>query len=139
MSVDLQSVGPTLPGPSANATLTDDSLIRPGASIGGLKLGDTRDRAFQIFPFKSHIDEESNAEPCGTEYLWVDSETAAKGNVFVRFQQSKVFQIEAATTHFHTDEGLRTLDSPAKVQHFYRSLRAYVLLHNSPMALGGGS
>jgi hypothetical protein len=92
----------------------------------------------QIFPFKSDVDEESGTEGCGSEYLWVDSENEARGNVFIRLRESRVFQIEAASTRFHTSEGVKPLDSPAKVQKFYRGLRAYVMLHNTPMALGGG-
>jgi len=123
----------------ANDSATDDSLIRPGTSIGQLKLADTRDRVLQIFPFKSDVDEESDTETCGSEYLWVDSENEARGNVFIRLRESRVFQIEAASTRFHTSEGVKPLDSPAKVQKFYRGLRAYVMLHNTPMALGGGT
>ena len=124
--------------PPLAVTTTNDSLIRPGASIGPLRLGDRRDRALRVFPFKSGVDEESDTEKCGSEYLWVDSENEKKGNVFIRFQGSRVFQIEAATTRFHTGEGIRPLDSPTQVQRYYRGLRAYALRRNSPLALGGG-
>ena len=125
-------------GGSLRTTANDDAMIKPGASVGSLKLGDNRDRARQVFPFKTDVDQESDTEACGTEYLWVDSENEQRGNVFIRFQKSEVFQIEAATTRFHTSEGIKALDSPGKVRQHYRGLKAYVLLHNSPMALGGG-
>jgi hypothetical protein len=124
-----------------NSQENQDSLIKPGASVGRLKLGDALDRTRQIFPFKSGVDEEaeeSDSRTCGKEYLWVDLENEKRGNVFVRFQDSAAFQIEAATTRFHTREGIKPLDSPSRVRSYPAPLRAYALLSGSPMALGGG-
>lgn len=136
--IKLRTVGSVVNISSLNSVGDDENLIKPGASVGRLRLGDGQDRTFQIFPFKEGVDEKSETEECGTEYLWVDSENVAKGNVTVLYQKSGVFQIEAATTRFHTGEGIRSLDSPERVRRYYRNLKAYALLHNSPMALGGG-
>lgn len=136
--IKLPSVGSVANISSLNSAGEDENLIKPGASVGRLRLGDGQDRTFEIFPFKEGIDDKSETDRCGTEYLWVDSENVANGDVTVLYEKSGVFQIEAATTRFHTGEGIRSLDSPERVRKYYRDLKAYALLHNSPMALGGG-
>ena len=122
-----------------NTKLNDDLLIEPGKRIGRLNLGDTRECALQLFPLKPNVDQEEGSEEgeCGNEYLWVDLENTQKGNIFIRFQNSIVFQIESATTRFHTAEGIKAYDFPKEVRRNYRGLRAYALVGHSPDALGG--
>jgi hypothetical protein len=121
-----------------NGSHQDDSLIVPGQAIGRLRLGDTRENVLKLFPFKPNIDQESLTEGCGVEYLWVDLENAQRVNVFVRLQNTRVFQIESATTRYRTATGIKVYDSPIMVRSKYSDLRAYGLLHNSAEALGGG-
>jgi hypothetical protein len=127
----------TAQGTLLHTRLNDDLLIEPGKRIGRLNLGNTRERALQLFPLKPNIDQEEGSEEgeCGNEYLWVDLEQ--KGNIFIRFQNSIVFQIESATTRFHTAEGIKVYNLPKEVRRNYRGLRAYALVGHSPDALGG--
>lgn len=112
------------------------TTIKPGASLGPLKLGDTRDRALELFP-KKDIDQEWQ-DPCGTTLDWIDSTNSmGHGEVFVRInKKGKIFQIESSTTRFQTPEGITTFDPPEKVAETYKDMRAYVLLAAPSAALG---
>ncbi len=133
----------TLPGirtmhpvASLQATaLSGEVNIEPGASIGPLKLGDTRERALELFPKKDEDQEWNNS--CGTTLDWVDSTNpTGRGDVFIRLKKGKVFQIESATTRFHTAEGITTFDHGEKVAAAYKDLRAYTLLSEPDPAHG---
>ena len=109
--------------------------IEPGASVGPLKLGDTRERALELFPKKDEDQEWENQ--CGTTLDWVDSTNpTGRGDVFIRLKKGKVFQIESATTRFHTAEGITTFDHGEKVAAAYKDLRAYTLLSTPDPAHG---
>jgi hypothetical protein len=110
-------------------------LIEPGTKVGPLVLGDNREHILELFPPESQ--DQQWKDNCGTTLNWVDHSTpSGGGNVFVRFRDQKVFQIESASTRFHTIEGITTYDSPEQVQRFYKNLRAYVLLAPPVTAFG---
>jgi len=120
---------------SDTSSLSSQTLIEPGLSVGPLKLGDTRERALELFPKKDEDQEWENH--CGTTLDWVDSTNrTGRGDVFIRLKKGKVFQIESATTRFHTAEGLTTFDHGDKVAGAYKDLRAYTLLTPPVPALG---
>jgi glycosyltransferase involved in cell wall biosynthesis len=111
------------------------TIIDPGLAVGPLKLGDSRDRALELFPKKDE-DQEWN-DPCGSTIDWVDtSNPNGRGDLFIRLKKGKVFQIESSTTRFHTAEDITTFDSPEKVAASYREMRAWVLLTPPVPALG---
>jgi len=110
-------------------------IIEPGLSVGPLKLGDTEERALELFPKKAEDQQWENS--CGTTFNWVDADNPVRGgNLFIRTKKGKVFQIESATTRFHTAEGIASLDPPEKVAHTYKDLHAFVLLTQPVAALG---
>ena len=120
------------PEPSA---LSSQVMIEPGLSIGPLKLGDTRERALELFPKKAEDLEWQNT--CGTTLDWVDAENpTGHGDLFIRLKKGKIFQIESATTRFHTAEGITTFDHGDKVAGAYKDLRAFTLLTQPSPALG---
>jgi hypothetical protein len=125
---------------SAFATARDsvsisDTMIEPGSSIGLLKIGDTRERALEVFPKKDEDQEWDDA--CGTTLDWVDSSNPeGRGDVWIRLKKGKVIQIDSATTRFHTGEGITTFDHPDKVAKSYHGLSAYTLLTPPSPALG---
>jgi glycosyltransferase involved in cell wall biosynthesis len=111
------------------------TIIDPGLAVGPLKLGDSRDRALELFPKKAE-DQEWN-DPCGSTIDWVDtSNPNGRGDLFIRLKKGKVFQIESSTTRFHTAEDITTFDSPEKVAASYKEMRAWVLLTPPVPALG---
>ena len=111
------------------------TLIDAGIGVGPLKIGDSSDRAMQLFPKKS-IDQEWE-DQCGTTYDWTDSANPmGHGDVFIRSKKGKIFQIESATTRFQTPEGITTFDPPDKVEAAYKDMRAYVLLTHPNAMLG---
>jgi len=115
--------------------LSNDVTIKPGLSIGPLKLGDARERALELFPKKSEDQEWQNS--CGTTLDWVDSENrTGHGDLFIRLKKGKIFQIESTTTRFHTAEGITTFDHADKVANAYKDLRAFTLLTPPVAALG---
>ncbi len=113
----------------------DGKMIEPGAGIAALRLGDSRARVLELFPKKAEDQEWNNS--CGTTLDWVDAANrTGRGDLFVRIKKDKVFQIESATTTFHTAEGITTFDRPEKVAEAYKDLRAYTLLTQPNSALG---
>ena len=112
-----------------------NTTIEPGLSIGPLKLGDTHDRALELFPKKPE-DQEWD-DQCGTMIDWVDTTNPnGRGDLHIRLKKGKVFQIESSSTRFQTAEGITTFDSPEKVANTYKDLRAWVLLTPPMPALG---
>lgn len=118
-----------LGGESDSPDSLNSDLIVPGRSVGQLKLGYTRERARGVFPFKSNMDQEwREAFDCGTTVNWLDMKKSRMlGNVFIRFKEDKVFQIDSGTTSFHTPDGITISSSPQEVRKKYPSLRAYIL------------
>lgn len=116
-------------------SLSGEVTIEPGLSIGPLKLGDTRERALELFPKKNEDQEWQNS--CGTTLDWVDAENrTGHGDLFIRLKKGKIFQIESTTTRFHTAEGITTFDHADKISSAYRDLRAFTLLTPPVAALG---
>jgi hypothetical protein len=137
---------PTLlfPGPTAkpaapqgdSVSIGSKNMIEPGLRLGLLKIGDTRERALELFPKKAEDQEWQNS--CGTTLDWVDSSNpTGRGDVFIRLKKDKIFQIESATTSFHTAEEITTFDHPDKVASAYKDMHAYTLLTAPNPALGG--
>jgi len=120
---------------SDTISIGDRNLIEPGVRVGGLKLGDDRARVLELFPKKAEDQEWENK--CGTTLDWVDATNpTGRGDVFIRLKKGKVFQIESATTTFHTAEEITTFDRPEKIAHAYKDLHAYTLLTPPNSALG---
>jgi len=112
-----------------------NTMIEPGHSMGPLKLGDSLDRAQELFP-KKDIDQEWD-DACGSTIDWTDSNNpVGHGEVFIRLKKGKVFQIESSTTRFHTAEDVTTFDPPEKVEKSYKEMHAWVLLTAPSPALG---
>jgi hypothetical protein len=124
----LSSGVPLIAQESDARTISNQVIIEPGLSVGPLKLGDTRDRAHELFPKKDEDQEWTNS--CGTTLDWVDATNrTGRGDLFIRVnKKGKIFQIESATTRFHTSEGITTFDHGDKVASAYKDLRAYTLL-----------
>ena len=142
-----RSARPSMPSPSPNNVVSAQSsdaagtpsftktVIDPGLSVGPLKLGDPPERAMQLFPKKD--EDQQWEDSCGTTIDWVDSTNpVGRGDLLIRFKKGKIFQIESATTRFHTAEDITTFDSPEKVASAYKELRAYTLLTPPSPALG---
>ena len=112
-----------------------NTMIEPGHSLGPLKLGESLERAQELFP-KKDIDQEWE-DACGSTIDWTDSANPiGHGEVFIRLKKGKVFQIESSTTRFHTAEDITTFDSPEKVEKSYKDMKAWVLLTPPSPALG---
>jgi len=119
----------------ADAPHFTTTTIEPGQSLGPLKLGESQDRALELFPKKAE-DQEWD-DPCGHTIDWVDSSNPmGRGDVFIRLKKGKIFQIESSSTRFQTPEGITTFDSPDKVAAAYKEMRAWVLLTAPNPALG---
>ena len=119
------------------ATPEATKLIYPGRSIGSLNLGDSRERALQIFPKKENADTEYDIPNCGTEYDWVDLRTPhAAGNVFINFKDDRVSQISSTVPYFETATGIKTGSSPKDVKRQFKgSLESYMYRGRTPDAL----
>jgi hypothetical protein len=65
---------------------------------------------------------------CGTTFNWLDTKKSKMlGNVFIRFRNDKVFQIDSGTSSFRTQDGVTISSSPQEVRNKYPGLRAYIL------------
>jgi len=116
-------------GPDDNS-LSTQVTIEPGSRVGPIKLGDTRDRALELFPKKAEDQEWEDKCGGGTTLDWVDAQNSnGHGDLFIRVnKKGKIFQIESATTRFHTAEGITIFDHVEKIAEAYKDLRAYTLL-----------
>jgi hypothetical protein len=104
------------------------TAIEPGQGLGALKIGDSQDRALELFPLKQGIDQQWE-DKCGSALDWVDSSNPnGRGDVIIHLKKGKVFQIESSSSRFHTAEGIATFDSPSAVRDHYKGLAAYTLL-----------
>jgi len=123
------------PQPPANAPAIMNTIIDPGLAVGPLKLGDSHDRALELFPQKP--EDQQWDDLCGTTLDWIDaSNPMGRGEVLIRISKGKIFQIESATTRFKTAEGITTFNFPEDVRNIYKNLRAYTLLTAPVPALG---
>lgn len=122
--------------PQSSEPAITDSIIEPGLSVGPLKLGDSRERALELFPKKDEDQEWTDA--CGSTLDWVDSSNrTGRGDLFIRLnKKGKIFQIESSTTRFQTAEGITTFDHGDKIANAYKNLTAYTLLTAPVPALG---
>src|SRR5579871_1031121 len=110
-------------------------MIDPGHGVGPLKLGDSRDRALELFPKKD--EDQQWEDSCGSTIDWVDTTNPmGRGDLNIRMKKGKIFQIESSTSRFETPEGITTFDAPEKVANDYKDLRAYVLLSPPAASLG---
>lgn len=122
---------------SSSKNSKDSHLIEPGKGIGQIRLGDSRESVFDALDFDSG--EEIQTDNCGAEFIALDKKSHPQGDFSIRFQDSKVIQIEAGTPSFQTSAGVKAYDSPERVRSSYSGLRAYTLSGNSPIAFGGVS
>jgi hypothetical protein len=75
---------------------------------------------------------------CGTTFNWLDmKESKVLGNVFIRFREGRVFQIDSRTSSFRTRDGITISSSPKEVHRKYPELRAYILSNGFSEASGG--
>jgi glycosyltransferase involved in cell wall biosynthesis len=111
-------------------------IIEPGLGVGPLKLGDPRAQALALFPKKA--EDQEWTDPCGTTLDWVDTfNPNGRGDVLIRInKKNRIFQIESATTRFHTADDITTFDSPEKVANAYKGMTAGVLLTPPVPSLG---
>lgn len=103
-------------------------LIEPGLRVGPLKLGDTQERALELYPRKPDIDQETLLPNCGIEYVWADIDSTSPGTLIIRFKEGRVFQIESNTVKYQTRDRIKSGDTPEQVHRHYRELQAYAYL-----------
>ena len=116
------------PAGDSITVVSSQTQIEPGQSLGALKIGDSQDRALELFPLKQGIDQQWE-DKCGAALDWVDSSNPnGRGDVIIHLKKAKVFQIESSSSRFHTAEGIATFDSPSTVRDHYKGLAAYTLL-----------
>ena len=113
--------------------------IVPGQSVGPLRLGDTRERTFELFPYKPNMDQEwLEGDGCGTTVNWLDmKKEKMAGNIFIRLKEGRVFQVDSGTTSFHTSRGITMGSSPQEIRKHYPGLRAFILSTGFSEASGG--
>jgi hypothetical protein len=112
-----------------------DALIEAGVGVGQLRIGDSRERALELFPKK--LEDQQWDDSCGTTIDWIDATNpVGRGELAIRLKNDKVFQIESSTTRFQTVEGITIFDPPGKIAGAYKNMRAYVLLTQPQPSLG---
>jgi hypothetical protein len=125
--------------PNTQGLQPDEHRIVPGSRVGLLRIGDSKETAFRLFPPEAGIGIDIQYDDeCGSAYNWVQHDKAgiSRGNVIIRFRNGVVTQIESGSPTYTTDEGDRLYDSPDKVQRHWSGLKAYALGSASPAATG---
>jgi hypothetical protein len=116
-----------------NQTTQQSELVIAGVRVGSLKLGDSRERALELFPLTKDADQEyPQPGECGTELDWVDSrDPKHEGNVFIHFRRGVIFQIDVSDLSFRTPDGITFLSSPEQVRTRHPKLEAWTLSGNT--------
>lgn len=97
----------------------ENLLIKPGVSIGDLRIGDPVQRVASFF---DKMKPEVSA--CGEMFSEV-VESKPAGNLIAYVKDGHVFQIDSGTPRFHTADGIAADDRPEKVRAHYKHLHAY--------------
>ena len=126
-------------GTSPSISLSGDTTIEPGLSVGPLKLGDTRQRALELFPKKDEDQEWTDA--CGSTLDWVDSSNrTGRGDLFIRLnkRRAKILpRLSPPPPASRLPKALHTtFDHGDEVASAYKNLTAYTLLTPPVPALG---
>lgn len=114
---------------------TETRLIRPGHSIGELRIGDTSERALQLLG--KPTDDDLYEAPCAPRRIhWYDF-TNSKNGVFVYLKDARIFQLKVESPMYASSEGI-TSDSLLKdVRRYYPQSRAYQLKGSGSKVNGG--
>jgi hypothetical protein len=116
-----------------SSVAAEQFLVRAGESVGFLKLGDSRERVFELFPKKTGQDEEYSYPDygCGYEYSevhWIPPDYQGNG-LFIYLKKNLIFEIMVQSKRFPTKEGITQYSSPKQVKLAYPNLvKAFVLL-----------
>jgi hypothetical protein len=132
-NIPMQSIVPSPLPVSPNLTI-------PGHSVGLLRLGDTRERVFELFPKKPNYDEEYNygqySSCVFSEIHWLEPDFQSNG-LFIYLRDGRIFQIMVETPRFPTVEGIKQYGLPKEVRRHYPNLKAYALLGSGGEIVGG--
>lgn len=124
------------PGLSTQLPRPNPSIIVPGRSVGPLKLGESMEEVYTVFPFRSGVDQIFSAG-CGvTEFHWVDLENDSFG-LSLLFKGNGLYQIETATTRFRLASGVTLNRFPAQVRKEFPAMQAFVLFGSGSKINGG--
>jgi hypothetical protein len=117
---------------------SDERLILPGNSVGGLSIGDSESKIFHMFP-KPSIGLPGRSAECGTEYI-VGLLQNARSPGFIRVfaKDGKVIQIEVQGADYHTAQHIGSGSQPEDVQAQYDGLESYLFLGGTSEALNMG-
>jgi hypothetical protein len=122
----------------------------PGKSVGQLKLGDTSERFWQLFPKKEGTDEQSDYPKmtgCPDNYgdaHWLPPKFDDNG-IFVYLINGKIVQIENHSPRFPTTKGIRPAiyrtpgeSTPLAVKRAYPGIDKTLVILNSGAQIVGG-
>ena len=114
------------------------ALIKPGQSVGLLRLGDSHEHAVELLgKTEEDYNFENNKSACArSEMHWADVELDSNG-VFLYLKDSRIYQIVAATPRYATREGIKSGDTPGLVRRYYPSIQAFALLGSGSQVVGG--
>lgn len=117
------------------------SIILPGQSVAGVKLGDDAARFEQVFPKRSASDDHSSSgsvgQGCPTEiYYWSDLATDTSV-VTAYLSEGTISQISVQGPMFSLPDGLKTGTTEERVKQAYPKAQGYVL-SGSASHLNGG-
>lgn len=117
------------------------SIILPGQSVAGVKLGDDAARFEQVFPKRSASDDHSSSgsvgQGCPTEiYYW--SDLAADTSVVTAYlSDGTISQISVQGPMFSLPDGLKTGTTEEQVKQAYPKAQGYVLAGSASHLNGG--
>lgn len=115
----------------ANPAFSND-VIRPGACVGQVCIGQSRDEVRQILGKPSVIFPLRPSRLGHDVDLWMGSSNRGSHFLFVAYSKGAVLEIHASSPRFQTEERLSTACSFQDVEHFYSQGKGdeYSLLSN---------
>lgn len=134
-------------GPPQVAVL-DDTLVIPGQLLGAVRLGESMDNVYKIYPFRKNYDQLSTDRIFKIREDGVDEKTITCADEFIKapypddvsmfvyFTSEKVVQLEGSSPRFHTANGISYGDELLPTQKKLPKARLFVLRNRGGADVG---
>lgn len=116
-----------------------DHLIRPGEGVGALRLGDSRERAVELFGKPAEEYRYGAVTPCVyTELHWLtDAPESNHSGIFIFLKEDKIYQIKVDSAGYATPDGIESRSSPDDIRRHPAQMESYELLNSGSKVVGG--
>ncbi|CAN5557224.1 hypothetical protein BH10ACI2_BH10ACI2_12880 [soil metagenome] len=133
---------------SPPVAVLDDTLVIPGLSLGALRLGESIDNVYKVYPLRKNYDQLSTNRIFKIREDGVDERTITCADEFIKapypddvsmfvyFTSNKVVQLEGSSSRFHTANGIFYEDGLLPTQKKLPNAQLFVLRNRGGADVG---